>query len=70
MDGLERFSGCARRAQHPRVATPDTETITQELVTATIREVFPEVPTTKVDTWCPAHADLSLAFNLADAVAC
>lgn len=44
-----------------RVATPDTETITQELVTATIREVFPAVTNTRVGEWSPAHADLTWA---------
>lgn len=45
----------------PRVATPDTDTITQELVTATIREVFPEIVDTTVDEWMPAHADMTWA---------
>ncbi|MFE1252006.1 hypothetical protein [Streptomyces sp. NPDC058735] len=43
-----------------RIATPDTETATQELVTGTIRAVFPEVDAT-VDEWTPAHADLTWA---------
>ncbi|MFF1280612.1 hypothetical protein ACFVY4_07490 [Streptomyces sp. NPDC058299] len=43
-----------------RLATPDTETATQELVTGTIRAVFPEVDAT-VDEWTPAHADLTWA---------
>ncbi|MFG2865498.1 hypothetical protein [Streptomyces sioyaensis] len=45
----------------PRVATPDTETISQELVTTTIRDVFPELTDTRVDAWAPAHADLTWA---------
>ncbi|MFD7320566.1 hypothetical protein ACFV9D_05665 [Streptomyces sp. NPDC059875] len=45
----------------PRVATPDTETISQELVTATIQTVFSEVTDTQVDEWTPAHADLTWA---------
>ncbi|MDX2758194.1 MULTISPECIES: hypothetical protein [Streptomyces] len=45
----------------PRIATPDTETMTQELVTATLGEVFPEVPDTTVEEWLPAHADLTWA---------
>lgn len=45
----------------PRIATPDTETVTQKLVTATVREVFPEVTDTTVDEWVPAHADLTWA---------
>jgi hypothetical protein len=43
-----------------RIATPDTETITQELVTQTVRQVFPDVDTL-VSEWCPAHADLNWA---------
>ncbi|MFI6352378.1 hypothetical protein ACIBJF_06860 [Streptomyces sp. NPDC050743] len=43
-----------------RLATPDTETATQELVTGTIRAVFPEVDAT-VDEWTPAHAGLTWA---------
>lgn len=45
----------------PRLATPDTETVTRELVTATIREAFPEITDTTVDEWAPAHADLTWA---------
>lgn len=45
----------------PHIATPDTETIRQELVTATIHEVFPAVTDTTVDEWSPAHADLTWA---------
>ncbi|KPI25167.1 hypothetical protein OV320_8372 [Actinobacteria bacterium OV320] len=45
----------------PRVATPDTETITQELVTRTLGEVFPEVTDTTLEEWRPAHADLTWA---------
>lgn len=45
----------------PRVATPDTITITQDLVTVTIREVFPEIVDTTVDEWSPAHADMTWA---------
>ncbi|MFJ8151198.1 hypothetical protein [Streptomyces sp. NPDC094468] len=43
-----------------RIATPDTKMATQELVTGTIRAVFPEVDAT-VDEWTPAHADLTWA---------
>lgn len=43
----------------PRTATPDTETITQELVTSTIQEVFPEITHTTIGEWAPAHADLT-----------
>jgi len=45
----------------PRLATPDTETVTQDLVTATLGEVFPEVTDTTVEEWLPAHADLTWA---------
>ncbi|WP_340375653.1 hypothetical protein U5640_11275 [Streptomyces sp. SS7] len=45
----------------PRLATPDTQTITQELVTATLGDAFPEVTDTAVKEWLPAHADLTWA---------
>ncbi|KOV12414.1 hypothetical protein ADK60_32150 [Streptomyces sp. XY431] len=44
-----------------RIATPDTEQITQELVDDTIRSAFPEAVNTRVDRWCPAHSDLNWA---------
>lgn len=44
-----------------RVATSDTVTITQELVSASIRGVFPEVVDATVGRWVPAHADLNWA---------
>ncbi|MFF8959119.1 hypothetical protein [Streptomyces sp. NPDC014894] len=44
-----------------RVATPDTVTITQELVSESIRGTFPEVIDTAVARWAPAHADLNWA---------
>ncbi|MFJ4945613.1 hypothetical protein ACIP4V_23845 [Streptomyces albidoflavus] len=51
----------ALAAQHTnRIATPDTETLTQELVTGTIHAVFPGVDTA-VAGWRPAHADLNWA---------
>ncbi|WP_435598203.1 hypothetical protein [Streptomyces anulatus] len=43
-----------------RIATPDTETLTQELVAGTVHSVFPDVDTTVTD-WCPAHADFNWA---------
>ncbi|MEU3447842.1 hypothetical protein AB0H29_11520 [Streptomyces thermolilacinus] len=43
-----------------RIATPDTETITQELVTETTQRLFPDVDTT-ITQWVPAHADLNWA---------
>ncbi|WKK23925.1 hypothetical protein QZH56_35450 [Streptomyces olivoreticuli] len=45
----------------PRIATPDTETATQDLVTATLRETFPDLADTSVDEWTTAHADLTWA---------
>ncbi|MFI6640336.1 hypothetical protein [Streptomyces sp. NPDC050504] len=47
--------------QTPRIATPDTVTITQELVTRTLGEVFPGVADTRIERWAPAHADLTWA---------
>ncbi|MGC5342887.1 hypothetical protein ACPXCE_28725 [Streptomyces sp. DT24] len=44
-----------------RVATPDTITITRDLVTESIRGVFPEEIDTTVERWVPAHADLNWA---------
>ncbi len=44
-----------------RIATPDTVTITQELVTASIRIVFPGDFDTTVERWVSAHADLNWA---------
>ncbi len=55
-----------------RVATPDTVTVTQALVTESIRSVFPDDFDTTVKRWVPAHADLnwanmtSPAFSLFD----
>jgi hypothetical protein len=43
-----------------RVATPDTEAITQALVTREIERAFPgQVDTTIREGWTPAHADLN-----------
>ncbi|MFE3375810.1 hypothetical protein [Streptomyces anulatus] len=51
----------ALAAQHTnRIATPDTETLTQDLITETIHSVFPGVDTSVTD-WRPAHADLNWA---------
>lgn len=44
-----------------RVATPDTEAITQDLVTTSIRGVFSDDFDTTVRRWAPAHADLNWA---------
>ncbi|MFH8991346.1 hypothetical protein [Streptomyces sp. NPDC017940] len=51
----------ALAAQHTnRIATPDTETLTQELIRGTIHSVFPGVDTAVVE-WRPAHADFNWA---------
>lgn len=44
-----------------RIATPDTVTITQAVVTESIRSVFPDDFGTTVEDWVPAHADLNWA---------
>ncbi|WP_369212321.1 hypothetical protein [Streptomyces flavofungini] len=44
-----------------RVASPDTETITQALVTETIQSAFGGSFDTTVEQWVPAHADLNWA---------
>lgn len=44
-----------------RIATPDTATITRELVTASIRSVFSGDFDTTVERWVSAHADLNWA---------
>ncbi|MEU4982494.1 hypothetical protein [Streptomyces sp. NPDC021969] len=44
-----------------RVATPDTETITQALVTQSVQALVPEVVDTTVQHWAPAHADVNWA---------
>jgi hypothetical protein len=43
-----------------RIATPSLKVITQERMTATIQDVFPDIDTT-VGEWVPAHADLGWA---------
>ncbi|MGW6393072.1 hypothetical protein ACWFR1_21765 [Streptomyces sp. NPDC055103] len=59
----------ALAAQHTnRIATPDTETLTQELVTGTIHSVFPGIDTA-VAEWRPAHADFNWA-NMTAPVFC
>ncbi|MFD0120201.1 hypothetical protein [Streptomyces virginiae] len=47
--------------QTPRIATPDTVTITQDEVTQTLKEVFPSIADTQISQWTPAHADLTWA---------
>lgn len=50
------------RQHTTRVATPDTEAITQALVTGEIERAFPgQVDTTLTEPWVPAHADLNWA---------
>ncbi|MEU1020311.1 hypothetical protein ABZ383_26885 [Streptomyces sp. NPDC005900] len=45
-----------------RVATPDTVTLTQELVTEAVRGIAPGADfDTTVERWVPAHADLNWA---------
>ncbi|MEU9172198.1 hypothetical protein AB0D34_31155 [Streptomyces sp. NPDC048420] len=44
-----------------RIATPDTETITQEFVTESVRSVFAGDFDTAIERWVPAHADLNWA---------
>ncbi|MCX5529722.1 hypothetical protein OG785_03985 [Streptomyces sp. NBC_00006] len=43
----------------PRIATPDTQSIAQGLVEATIRQVFTEAVDLTIPEWAPAHADLT-----------
>ncbi|MEV7275527.1 hypothetical protein [Streptomyces sp. NPDC093111] len=47
-----------------RIASPDTESLTRELVTATIHGVFPGVDTA-LGEWCPAHADFNWTLFVA-----
>lgn len=48
-------------ARTTRVATPDTETITPELITSSIHTAFGARVTVPTDDWVPAHADLNWA---------
>ncbi|MEU1379274.1 hypothetical protein [Streptomyces albidoflavus] len=54
---LDALSG----QQTTRVATPDTERITQQLVSASVRAAFGDGFDTTVERWVPAHADLNWA---------
>ena len=47
--------------QTPRIATPDTVTITHEVVTQALAEVFPHLADTRIERWTSAHADLTWA---------
>lgn len=51
------------RQRTTRLATPDTETITQALVTSVIERAFPHQMDTTItnEEWVPAHADLNWA---------
>ncbi|QTT74903.1 hypothetical protein J7W19_17300 [Streptomyces mobaraensis NBRC 13819 = DSM 40847] len=60
-DGLNASLDALAAHQTRRVATPDTETITQASVTEAIRAVFPGGFDTTVQRWVPAHADLNWA---------
>ncbi|MDT6986625.1 hypothetical protein ACFSUJ_18440 [Streptomyces lusitanus] len=60
-DGLNASLDALAAHRTRRVATPDTETITQALVTDAIRAVFPDTFDTTVQRWVPAHADLNWA---------
>ena len=51
----------AAAASPAGAATPDTDTITQELVTESIRGVFPGDFDMTIRRWVPAHADLNWA---------
>lgn len=50
-----------------RVATPDTVTLTQDLVTESLRRAFARDFDTTVERWVPAHADLNWANMTAPA---
>ncbi|MFI6580027.1 hypothetical protein [Embleya sp. NPDC050493] len=58
---LNRSLDALAEQKTTRVATPDTVTITQDLVSQTIREAFPQPLDTAVRTWLPAHADFHWA---------
>ncbi|MFF7095309.1 hypothetical protein ACFY9A_23380 [Streptomyces rubradiris] len=60
-DGLNASLDALAAHQTRRIATPDTETITQTSVTQAIRAVFPGDFDTTVQRWVPAHADLNWA---------
>ncbi|MFJ3631643.1 hypothetical protein [Streptomyces sp. NPDC090112] len=60
-DALNASLDALASQQTPRIATPDTVTITQEQVTQTLRAVFPRVADTRIERWAPAHADLTWA---------
>ncbi|CAL2066182.1 conserved protein of unknown function [Streptomyces murinus] len=60
-DGLNASLDALTARRTRRLATPDTETITQASVTESIRAVFSGDFDTTVQRWVPAHADLNWA---------
>ncbi|MFG3130189.1 hypothetical protein ACGFZU_21060 [Streptomyces tendae] len=60
-DGLNASLDALAAHRTGRVATPDTDTITQASVTKSIRAVFSGDFETTVQRWVPAHADLNWA---------
>ncbi|TGZ17403.1 hypothetical protein DV517_23760 [Streptomyces sp. S816] len=60
-DGLNASLDALTAHRTRRLATPDTETITQASVTESIRAVFSGDFDTTVQRWVPAHADLNWA---------
>lgn len=60
-EALNASLGALASHKTSRVATPDTVTITQALVTESIRGVFSGDFDTTVERWMPAHADLNWA---------
>lgn len=62
-DALNTSLDSLARQRTTRLATPDTETITQALVTNVIERAFPDTVDTTItdEEWVPAHADLNWA---------
>jgi hypothetical protein len=61
-DTLNASLDALGRQQTTRIATPDTELMTQGLVTREIERAFPgQVDTNLTEQWVPAHADLNWA---------
>lgn len=62
-DSLNTSLDSLARQRTTRLATPDTETITQALVTNVIERAFPDTVDTTItdEEWVPAHADLNWA---------
>ena len=66
-DGLNASLDALEAHRTRRIATPDTDTITQASVTRSIRAVFSGDFDTTVQRWVPAHADLNWANMTAPA---